>query len=333
MAANDSHSSADVVQFALGLAERKQSIPLGRELGILRHASIEDCVSVVGPARSGKSSAVFIPAVVCHPGPVIVTSMRTDVRDAVMRSRKQIAQSVGGAVYELVVDSGIEPSPLASQQRWDLAHGCEDWEVAFDRAGSLVFAAMTGSEEGHWRATGQKILSATMLAGRRNGLDAREIRRKLDRRDIADIAAYLSIASEDDDDALEAFDALESTMGAGAAAPDELASIYSTLTSQSLGALRYRLPSSLPELSIDDFLRTWGTIFITVRPERAKNIRALIAASIEAVTAQWRKLSVSQRPPSLLLALDEVANVAPVPSLPQIVTTGGGDGIQALLDG
>jgi hypothetical protein len=68
-----------------------------------------------------------------------------------------------------------------------------------------------------------------------------------------------------------------------------------------------------------------------VRYERVQYVGPWIAAFVDMLTAEWRRISGNQKATSLLLALDEVANVAPAASIPSLVTAGGGDGIQALL--
>jgi Type IV secretory system Conjugative DNA transfer len=313
------------------LESQHRAIPLGATNGERVFAKTEECVTVIGPPRSGKTSSIFIPAVALHPGPVVVTSTRTDLRDATLTARRAIAEEWGGDVYELVLDEAIALAPRAIPVAWDLAMGCEVWNVAQDRAASLIAASMTGKDDGHWRGTGQKLLAATLFAGRRNGLSDREIARKLDARDTADMAAYLWEESEHDEECMNASFTLQSILGEGAAAPDELASIFSTLTSRTLAGLRYTRFAGAIELEPIEILSSYSTLYITVRDQRARHMASLIAAFIEMLAAEWRTLSTAEKPNSLLLALDEVTNVAPAQSLPTIVTAGGGDKLQVLL--
>jgi type IV secretion system protein VirD4 len=244
------------------LAATRRSIPLDGWTEKMRFAKAEECVSVIGPTRSGKSSGIFIPAVAVHPGPVVVTSLRPDVRDATLNARRCIAEQYGGSVYELIIDDGVEPATGTEHVHWDLAMGCGRWNTALDRAMALVSASMTDRDDGHWRGTGQKLLAACLFAGRRSELTDRDIAKKLDTRDIEDLWENLSIEGEGNDEAADALFTMASVLGGGAAAPDELASIYSTLTSRPLAALRYSRPSNTVEFPPEAFLCTWSTLSV-----------------------------------------------------------------------
>jgi type IV secretion system protein VirD4 len=313
------------------LAAQQQAIPLGTKDGERIFAKTEECVTVIGPPRSGKTSCVYIPAVALHPGPVVVTSTRTDLRDATLAARQSIAAAWGGEVYELMVDEAIVPAHGTIPVTWDLATGCEVWNVAQDRAASLIAASMNGKDDGHWRGTGQKLLAASLFAGRRNGISDRDIARKLDSRQIDDMGNYLAYESEHDDECLNASYALQSVLGEGAAGPEERASIFSTLTARTFAGLRYTRATGASELDPCKILSSYSTLYITVRDTRARYMASWIAAFIEMLAAEWRTVLSADRPNSVLLALDEVANVAPAQSLPSIVTAGGGDRLQVLL--
>jgi hypothetical protein len=53
----------------------------------VRHARPQRAVLVLGPPRSGKTSAVIIPALIAHTGPVISTSTKPDVAHATRHAR------------------------------------------------------------------------------------------------------------------------------------------------------------------------------------------------------------------------------------------------------
>jgi hypothetical protein len=114
-----------------------------------------------------------------------------------------------------------------------------------------------------------------------------------------------------------------------AMAEDTRRSVFATISSQILGPFRYDLPHVSAVFSAAQFVGSWGTVYVTIPPERAESTQALVAAFVESLTAAWR--TTSHRTGTLLLALDEVANVAPLPNLPKLITAGAGDGIQCLL--
>ncbi|MFB9857838.1 TraM recognition domain-containing protein [Paenarthrobacter aurescens] len=110
-------------------------------------------------------------------------------------------------------------------------------------------------------------------------------------------------------------------------------SLLAVLSGQVLGGFDYQDVSRLHSVDIQEFVKGWGTLYVTVPYERKDVLSPLVTAFIEAIIGAWRH---QNRPGviargTLLLALDEVANIAPLPSLPGIVTTGAGDAIQTIL--
>ncbi|WP_331710756.1 type IV secretion system DNA-binding domain-containing protein [Nakamurella panacisegetis] len=98
-----------------------------------------------------------------------------------------------------------------------------------------------------------------------------------------------------------------------------------------MGQFLYPQDEAVEWISLAEFVAGWNTLFIIIRHERAKAVQPLVTALVEAVTAAWRKAAATRRDGTLLLALDEVANVAPLPHLPTLLTAGAGDGIQCAL--
>jgi type IV secretion system protein VirD4 len=52
----------------------------------------EQSVMILGPPRSGKSSALIIPNVMVSNGPVVSTSTKSDVMDATLTARSQLGR-------------------------------------------------------------------------------------------------------------------------------------------------------------------------------------------------------------------------------------------------
>ena len=297
-------------------------------------ASNEDQVSVLGPPRSGKSSAIFAPSVACHPGPVIVTSVRAaglhpDLRDVTLRSRKALATKTGGFVGELVLDDAIEPKSRAVA--WDITTGCSVWNVALERARSLAGAAIPLSQDnaGAWRNSVSSVLAPILHGCAMSGLDQHDMRNWLRYDDteysMRGMRDYLCGLYGDGHPSVRACD---TSLAAGSEVQQNVLYVVNT---DVLGVFSYENPWPSSPFDVDEFIRTWSTLYITIRPQRAEQARSLIAALVESVCSSWQASESSQGSGTLLLALDEVANVAPVATLPELVATGGGSGIQCLL--
>jgi type IV secretory pathway TraG/TraD family ATPase VirD4 len=79
------------------------------------------------------------------------------------------------------------------------------------------------------------------------------------------------------------------------------------------------------------FLREQGTLYLLASAVASASSAPLVAAFVEDITETARSLAArspgARLDPPLLLALDEIANLTPLPSLPSLMAEGGGSGI------
>jgi type IV secretory pathway TraG/TraD family ATPase VirD4 len=89
-----------------------------------------------------------------------------------------------------------------------------------------------------------------------------------------------------------------------------------------------------PVFDPETFIRGRGTLYLLATGAGANNSSALVAAFVEDIVEAARKIAArspgARLDPPLLLALDEVGNLAPLPSLPTLMAEGGGTGITAM---
>lgn len=85
------------------------------------------------------------------------------------------------------------------------------------------------------------------------------------------------------------------------------------------------------DLDVDHFLASRSSLFIIGPSHYQQAIAPLVAGLVDAIAQRAAELAGvgegGRLDPPLLLALDEVANIAPVQSLPSLVSEGGGRGI------
>lgn len=90
-----------------------------------------------------------------------------------------------------------------------------------------------------------------------------------------------------------------------------------------------------PQLDIEALLTQNGTIYIVSPSRIQQELAPLVAVLIDAVCARAIDLALQspqgRQDPPLLLALDEVANIAPIRSLPRLLSEGIQQGIVPLL--
>src|SRR3954452_8003702 len=79
------------------------------------------------------------------------------------------------------------------------------------------------------------------------------------------------------------------------------------------------------------FLRERGTLYLLGSTGAQLSVAPLITALVEDIVDAARKLAAASAggrlEPPLLLLLDEAANIAPLPSLPNLLADGGGTGV------
>ncbi|WP_372498065.1 type IV secretory system conjugative DNA transfer family protein [Sinomonas terrae] len=304
---------------------------LGKSRGKEVWASAEDSILLIGPPRSGKGLHVVINAILDAPGAVVTTSTRPDNLAATLRARQRI-----GPVA--VFDPQHLTEGLPAGLRWSPVRGCEDPLTAMIRATGLASATglsaggveSGGFWEGKTRTALQGLLHAAALEHRP---PAELFRWTLDPTAAADAVAILNSSPSA---ATGWAESLESMIDADPRTRD---SIWQGV-SLALGALAD--PRVLDAVTPRDgegfdpeaFLTGDGTLYLLATGAGAGASAALVAALVEDLVETARRLAArspgARLDPPLLLALDEIANLAPLPSLPTLMAEGGGTGITTM---
>lgn len=294
-------------------------------------ASVEDSILLVGAPRSGKGLFLVIPAILDAPGAVVTTSTRPDNVTACLRARKRI-----GPVA--VFDPQHLAEGLPAGLRWSPIRGCESPQTAMIRAAGLASATglSAGGVEGgdFWEGKTRAALQALLHAAALDRRTPTELFRwTLDPTSAADAVAILT---NHPDAATGWADSLASMIDADPRTRD---SIWQGV-SLALGALAD--PRVLDAVSPKDgegfdpeaFIRDSGTLYLLATGAGAGASAALVAAFVEDLVETARRMAAgspgARLDPPLLLALDEIGNLAPLPSLPTLMAEGGGTGITTM---
>ncbi len=305
---------------------------LGVSRGVGVWASVEDSILLIGPPRSGKGLHIVINAILDAPGAVVTTSTRPDNLTATVKARMSEGRPVA------VFDPQRLAEGIPAGLRWSPIRGCEDPLTAMIRATGL--AAGTGLSaggveggdfwEGKTRTALQALLHAVALDHR---APAELFRWTLDPAAPSDAVAILTgnpRAATGWADSLQAM--IDSD-------PRTRDSIWQGV-SLSLAALAdprvLDAVSPGPDERFDpeEFLRKQGTVYLLATGAGANNSASLVAAFVEDLVEAARRIAArspgARLDPPLLLALDEVGNLAPLPSLPTLMAEGGGTGITTM---
>ncbi|XSS43081.1 type IV secretory system conjugative DNA transfer family protein [Propionibacteriaceae bacterium Y1685] len=305
---------------------------LGSSRGKQVWASVEDSILLIGPPRSGKGLHVVINAILDAPGAVVTTSTRPDNLTVTLRARRRNAGPV--AVFDPQHLAEGVPAGL----RWSPVRGCEDPLTAMIRATGLASATglsaggveSGGFWEGKTRTALQGLLHAAALDHRS---PAELFRWTLDPSAAAEAVAILTA---NPNAAAGWADSLEAMIDSDPRTRD---SIWQGV-SLALGALADPRvldavsPSEGENFDPEAFIKNRGTLYLLATGAGAGASAALVTAFVEDLIETARRIAArspgARLDPPLLLALDEIGNLAPLPSLPTLMAEGGGTGITTL---
>jgi type IV secretory pathway TraG/TraD family ATPase VirD4 len=308
---------------------------VGYRLGAFRGtevwASVEDSILLIGPPRSGKGLHVVIPMILDAPGAVIATSTRPDNLTATLRAREQV-----GPVA--VFDPQRLADGVPAGMRWSPVRGCEDPLTAMIRATGLASATglsaggveSGGFWEGKTRTALQALLHAAALDHR---TPAELFRWTLDPSAAAEAVAILTNSP---DAATGWADSLEAMIDADPRTRDSIWQGVSLALSALADPRVLDAVSPGPGEAFDPetFIQNRGTLFLLATGAGAGNSAALVAALVVDLVETARRIAArspgARLDPPMLLALDEIGNLAPLPSLPTLMAEGGGTGITCL---
>jgi type IV secretory pathway TraG/TraD family ATPase VirD4 len=304
---------------------------LGHAHGRQVWASVEDSMLVLGPPRSGKGLHLVVNAVLDAPGPVVTTSTRPDTLAVTMAARAKV-----GPVAVFDPEQLVEGLP--SGLRWSPIRGCEIPRVAMTRAKG--FAAGTGlgkggtENGGFWEGKTRTVLQGLLHAAALDGRTARDLYLW----SLSPTAAgdAVSILASHPDAAPGWAQALQGVVHADPRTRDPVW----TGVSQSLTCLSDPVvldcvtPSPAELFDPVAFLRANGALYLLATADGASTCASLVAAFVEDLVATAKRLAAvspgTRLDPPLLLALDEIGNLAPLPALPGLMSEGGGSGITTM---
>jgi type IV secretion system protein VirD4 len=291
-----------------------------------------DALGVIGPHSSGKTFGVLIPQALLWGGPLISTSTKPDVLRATAGRRLELASEHGGRVHVYAPTSAADDlveglRPL----RWSPLAGCTDPRIATLRVETLLRASQTGrgiENADHWRAGASRILRAYFLAAAHHAVRPGNL-----------LVVRNWLAAREFDEPLSILDGFRSFAGdqwaaelrGVAATPQREQGSFFTAAEGSLAAtadpnvLRSAMGTDLDPV---EFLRTRSTLYIVSPSEHQAAVAPLISALIESIVVAaydlFREGGLDRR---LLLSLDELANIAPLPSLGAVASQGSSQGV------
>ncbi|GAA1989966.1 TraM recognition domain-containing protein [Microbacterium pumilum] len=314
---------------------KPQPSDMGYLVGLARGSkvwtSVEDSILVIGPPRSGKGAHIVINAILDAPGAVVTTSTRPDNLTTTIRSRMRRGPV---AVFD---PQHLAPGVPAGL-RWSPVRGCEVPLTAMIRAAGL--AAGTGlsgvgvENGGFWEGKTRTALQALLHAAALDGRSPAELYRwTLDPTAAQDAVAILMTNSSA---ATGWAESLEAMIDADPRTRDSIwqgvsLALAALADPRVLDAVS---PGEDEHFDPEAFLRHNGTLYLLATGAGAGASSSLVAALVEDLVETTRRIAArspgARLDPPVLLALDEIGNLAPLPSLPVLMAEGGGTGITTM---
>jgi len=287
---------------------------------------LDEHAVIFSPPRGGKTGWLAR-IILRYPGPVISTTTKHDVFEltaAVRAGRGPVhvfnPQRIGG---------------VESTFRWNPLEGCEEPAVAIRRADAFSSAvSQKGVEDSSfWAAKASDYLRAYFHAAALAGLDMRHV------------ARWVSGVAAD-----EAEDILVTTPGAARHLADQLAEMrgeanktITTVRMTMSRALAFLADPALAEavlpgpgegLDLEQFLNCSGTLYLIAETRADESPVAPLFACLATELHYTASMAGSRQAggrldPPLLMALDEVTQICPVP-VPSWLADSGGKGIQII---
>ena len=300
----------------------------------------QHAILVIGPPRSGKTSSIVIPAVISCLGPVVSTSTKNEVMESTRHARSETGSCL------LFDPTGTVECPRGIERiSWSPLDSAGDWDSALASARSMVLSSRPpGSRQDsyHWTERAESLLAPLFHAAAIAELDTRDLIKWVNRREAGEALDILQA-----DNSELAGDLLEGILSTDAR---EMSGIWSTasgvLAAYRGGSSLESTGQSLRKLDPDRFVNSEDTIYICAPGRKQSLVAPLIVGLLDDIRNfaysrpgeyALHPLPNSQQVPAdgfssrqILFALDEVANIAPIPDLPSLVSEGGGQGITTL---
>jgi type IV secretion system protein VirD4 len=327
---------------------------LGRSRGKLLAAEPRQSVIVFGPTQTHKTSGLVIPALLEWKGPVVCTSVKSDVLNETQKCREGLGKVWIFDPAQVVDAARAKASPLRGAGTWAGALRVAHWlaESAKGSAGDLrdadfwfsnaqkliapllyVAARIDGSMTTvvTWLDEGPELCERAVLAEIEE-LEAREkpsgedetgeavetetTPRKTEREIELEVVkrAFMATQSREERQRSSVYTTAETILAAFADPRVAEATNGSTYTPEALLAG----PNTLYLISPNREQERLRTVFSTL-------IQELLALVEERATRTGQAIS-----PPLLLLLDECANIAPFPGLDETASTAAGIGVQLM---
>lgn len=327
------HELIDTIEWAFDRIRGREGMNIG-PLGRLRNgrtvsSSPRSGMTVfIGPPGSGKTTTLET-VMMAWNGPLITTTTRASDWDP-----GAISVLLEKGPVWMFDATGIAPvpHPAVRRVRWSPLTSVRDWDSARRAAYTIAHTvSMSGvTDGGFWETSSYMLIACLLFAAARSDHAMSDVVRwaKDYRNHSTDIQRILNRAA-DGEDARSQYDSFlrmdDRTLSS------VLATVYAAL--DPFGSTTVQAATTDPNFRMGrDLLHVDGSVIMYADGEETTHTAALYTLFIdEAIRVRKTLANQDWFGHHLLLGLDEVANITPLPSLPGLLTHGPGSGINGVL--
>ncbi|MEZ4588702.1 MAG: type IV secretory system conjugative DNA transfer family protein [Gemmatimonadales bacterium] len=308
---------------------RKGRLILGRHGRRLIAAEERQSVIVLAPAQSGKTTGLAIPSLLEWRGPALVTSVKSDLLNATLAGRHKMGRAMVFDPVDATRRGNVRATPL---------HACGSWHGALRVANWLSTAARPGgqglSDADFWYQAAEKLLAPLLFAAAANGETIDAVVTWLDQGPKAKEEVNEILSPDKPNEEFEAAKlAWEANWNRESRQRSSIYTTAETITA-AFADPRVKEACSAAEYTPTDLLdRGASTLYLCAPAHEQQRLRPLFSMMVrELISVVYESSAATGEPidPPLLLVLDELANIAPIPNLDEVASTGAGQGIQLL---
>ena len=292
---------------------KRYSVELGRIGAVPYRLLARDSAIVFGPTQSFKTSRFVVPAIVNFHGAVIVSSVKSDVLDQSITQRRSRGPVAVFDPFGVTKEGNSYFDPL--QYPIDL--------IGAKRLADIICGAdnalNTTEESKFWYSLAARLLYPLLFAASHLGLGLSAVIEWVDDRNFTIAGEFLTKNQHE---------AARRSLSAGIDREErQLSSVVTTLE-KCLAPFQFGT-SAFPDYKNLAKYQPKGesTLYLIAPPNRQREIGSVFGATLTAIFDQIYSESSNSE---LLVALDEAANLAPIPNLDEIVSTVASFGITML---
>lgn len=310
-------------------APREQELlaPIAHYQGRPVRTRSEDSGCVIAPPRQGKTAYLAVGQVIDAAGAVVATSTKVDLLRLTARPRSE-----RGRVW---VFDPEEVSAWPTKAHWDIVAGCEDTRAAMERARAMVGARpLEGSKNaGFFQESAIAVLRCLLHAAALEGLSMREVLTWT--RDFEDESPYDILRNHPEAAPGWLQDLTKFTRADARETVDSTNMSLSLVLAPLADSRVVEMvcpPASGHGAAFDptQFVGSTDTLILLSEGGHsgvAPLITALVSAVVRAGRLASQRTALGRLSPAMTFVLDEVATIAPIPDLPQLMADGGGRGM------